>query len=235
MTKIKELFNKENIMYTIMFLVVFAIIVVNRAIIGFSGWLWITDLASIFYMMFQIATAKHKASMHILNIITNVFLGTSAILQNVYFLAVVCFCISIPLRVVGIINWNKNKNKKTEGELNINKLPKKWLVLGAVLSVVLIAVSMFILWKLDSNLFYLDAVTQGLCIVGLILSANMYIEQFYFFIVGGVTGIVMYVLLTIQALDNLPLVIINVIVTALAVVAYFNWRKKLASSKKLSE
>ena len=58
--KAPKLFNKENIIYTLIFIFGLTLIVVNRAIVGFSNILWIIDIASLCSIFYVIFTAKHS-------------------------------------------------------------------------------------------------------------------------------------------------------------------------------
>ena len=48
----KSIFNKENILYTLIVVIGCAVIITNRAIAGFKNILWIADFGSIFGIIY---------------------------------------------------------------------------------------------------------------------------------------------------------------------------------------
>ena len=219
----KSIFNKENILYTLIVVIGCAVIITNRAIAGFKNILWIADFGSIFGIIYIVCKAKHNIFEFILNICSTIFLGVTSIMQHLWLTGAICVIVSIPCQIMGIVNWIRNKkNDKTK---NLQKLSKKVLLILCGVCLALTAGFAGLLWYLDGTLFYLDAIYSATFLIGIILASRCYIDQFYFFIPCNTLGVVMYGILCAQNINNLPLALLNLVFTITIILGYFNWRK----------
>ncbi len=226
MKKLKEMikipFSKNNLLYTILFLFVLCVIIINRSINGFENIIWIADIGSFFGVLGSIFRAKH----YLIGFIFNLFLFTILIittyLQQVYFSFAVAIFYFV-MTTVTIINWERNK--KTDVRKNVKSLSKKqWMIFSSIY-VAILPVIMIILWKLGSNLFYLDAFVSSALIVGVILISNLYYEAFYFLIANNILAIIMYSILSFQNINNLSVIAMTLCYLITAMLALINWRK----------
>ncbi len=235
MKKLKALFSKENIFYTIAATLTFVVVVVNRAITGFDNILWIMDFGTIFTILYSICAAKHKRIFYIFNVIASCFIGASSIIQHLWLNAAVCFGVSIPSMIFGFIRWGK-KEKQNAEEKNLNTLSKKQLITTIVIYAVTTAVFAIVLWLLDGNLFWLDAIYSAGCLVGVILASMAFIDQYYFFIFANFMGLILYILLSIQNINNLSLVATFLIINITTIMGFTNWLKlRKATTSQNSE
>ena len=218
----KTLFSKENIFYTIVFIINLSIIIINRCINGFHKVLWICDLSSIFGITNAIFAAKHKIHTLTFNLLSTLILIVTNTYQHIWLNAFTCLFICTPLLIIGIFRWRKNEEK---GETNLNSLSKMSIVISWSCYIIVSIIFIFILKALNGNLYYLDAFYSAGCVFGVILSSFAYINQFEFFIFANIFGIAMYILLTIQNINNLPLAFMTIIYLILNTVSYINWRK----------
>lgn len=224
MKAIKSLFSKNNIFYTIAALLTLVIVVTNRALTGFENILWIMDFSTIFMILYSICAAKHKRIFYIFNIIASCFIGATSIIQHLWLNAAVCFCISIPSMTFGFIRWGK-KEKQNAKEKNLNTLSKKQLILTTCIYVVVTAIFIVVLWLLDGNLFWLDAIYSAGCVVGVILASLAYIDQYYFFAFANLMGLILYILLSIQNINNITFVATCLIVNITNIMGMLNWHR----------
>ncbi len=220
---LKACFKKENIFYTIVFLLDIIIILLNRGVQGFYNILWIADFASLFSILYAIFTAKHSILGLYFNLIASLILGIMNLVQHVWLNMIICLCVSVPMLTSGIFTWKKDQIK--EDKKKIKRLSKNAIIKLFVLYAVLSGVFSVILYYLNGNLFYLDALYSAGCVFGIILLSLGYLNNFMFFIVADVFGIVMYLMLSIQNINNLPVLFTTLIFLIVNTMGLFNWRK----------
>ena len=222
--QIKSIFNRENLKYTILFIIAFLIIVTNRVINGFGSIVWLTDFASIFAILGAIFLAKHSILGAIFYGLSTMFTIPVSLVQSVWFNTIINILIVLPSWIITIHNWRKsNKSNNTF----IQSLTKRQTTTTILFIIPLIILFIFILYLLKGNLFYLDAPYSTLCAIGVIFSAFALIEQFYLYSIGNVIGIIMYILLSIQDFNNFSLILVCSIQLVINISAIINWRKIL--------
>ena len=222
--QIKSIFNRENLKYTILFIISFLIIVTNRVINGFGSIVWLTDFASIFAILGAIFLAKHSILGAIFYGLSTMFTIPVSLVQSVWFNTIINILIVLPSWIITIHNWRKsNKSNNTF----IQSLTKRQTTTTILFIIPLITLFIFILYLLKGNLFYLDAPYSTLCAIGVIFSAFALIEQFYLYSIGNVIGIIMYILLSIQDFNNFSLILVCSIQLVINISAIINWRKIL--------
>ena len=222
--KIIKAFSKDNLFYTLIAIISFAIIITNRVIVGFHPVLWLCDVASVFSILYTINMAKHNVFGFIFNIIATATMVVTSFYQHIWLNATVCLCVNLPSMIIGLVNWIKNEKKGKE-EDNLKSMSGKTLALFVLATLAFSSVFTYILYLLDGTLFYIDGIFSALCMVGVILASKMYIEQYYFFIPANILGIVLYVILCFKDMSNLPYVVTNIIFTIVSILGYLNWRK----------
>ena len=221
---IKRQFYKDQLFYTIILLTSLAFVITNRCFMGFDSILWIADFGTIFGVLNIIYTAKHSIWGLIFNAISSAFLVTTSLIQHVWFNATITLLINIPFLIVGTIKW-KIHEKEHKEEKNLKVMKTKNFLLLTGLLIVVSAIFTVALYYLNGNLFYLDALFTSLCLLGVVLSSNMYKEQFYYFIAGNFVGVVMYSILSLQTLNNIPYVFLLTIDFIVAIKGLVNWTR----------
>lgn len=217
---------KDNIFYITIFILSLAIIITNRAIVGFSNIIWIADFATIFGVLNVTFTAKHTVWGLIFNAISSSIIVATSLIQKIYLNAGVTLLISIPLLLWGVITWKKNE-RNNEDEKNLKVLDKKHLIYILIGLAIADAIFTVILYFLNGTLFYLDALLSSFCLIGIFLSSKMYVEQFYFFIFGNVFGITLYSILSVSNFNNISYVLMFSIQLIVMVRGLFYWKKLL--------
>lgn len=220
----KSCFTKQNLFYTIIFLISMCVIITNRALTGFESILWIADIGSVCGILYTIFMAKHSVLGFVFNIFSTAVMIVTGLIQHIWLNSAVCILISIPNMIYGLIKWIKNKNRGNE-DANLKTMKKSHQAVWWIVTLIASGVFTVILYFLGGNLFYLDSCFSATCMVGVILSSRMYLEQYYFFIPANILGVIMYTILSIQNINNLPYVITNVIFTIVSFMGLFNWIK----------
>ena len=215
--------KKQNLVYFLIFAVALAVIVANRCLVGFGNIIWLADLGSIFGILYVIYGAKHSILMHVFNFFSTMFIAVTNFIQRVYFSAFFAALIAIPLIVWGFFKWRSNE--KVDYTKNVQKLTKRGYVISALIFAVALPVIIVVLWKLNTNLFYLDALYASFCFVGLVLSSHMYIEQFFTFLIADIFQFSLYLMLTIQNINNLSYLLMTCVFIAFNIISIVNWVK----------
>lgn len=230
---IKQQFSKDQLFYTIIFLISVVFVATNRCIVGFDSILWIADIGTICGVLNIVNTAKHNVYGLIFNVISSSIIVATAIIQHVWLNATITLFINIPFLIVGIFNWKKHERQHQE-EKNLKVMKKKNFILLALLLIVVDIIFTIILYYLKGNLFYLDAFFTSLCMVGVILSSNMYKEQFHYFIAANFIGMIMFSILSTQNINNIPYVLLLTIDFIVAIKGLVNWSRleKLQNEKQ---
>lgn len=210
-------------MYIILFTLDLLLIIVNRCINGFSNILWISDFSSFFGILNVIFTAKHTVWGLIFNLISTCFISVTSIIQHLWLNAISCIAINIPSLLFGIIKWRKNE--KSGNASNLNKLSNKSRAIAFILFVIISTTMLFVMKHFNGNLYYLDSFYSISLIYGVVLCSFAYIDQFKYFIFSNVLGIAMYVVLTIQNINNLPVLFTTAIYLIVNISGYLNWIK----------
>lgn len=227
---IKSMFSKNNVFYTIIFLINIIIIAINRAINGFDSILWICDISSIFSVLNIIFNAKHTIWGLVFNFIATLFIAATDIIQHIWLNAFICIVINAPMLLYGIIRWHKNTKAENENK-NLNTLSTKWkIIIWSAFALCSVGFT-FLLKSLGGNLYVFDAIYSSGCVFGVILCSFAYIDQFKIFTVANVFGLIMYIMLTVQNPNNVSLIFTSVMFLVMNIVGFFNWRKIIKSQK----
>lgn len=229
---LKSLFSKENIGYVIFAIIHLSILAANRIIVGFDNILWISDIASVFSLLYIIFNVKHMVIGLVFNVIASAILVVTGIIQHIWLNAAICLFISIPFVSIGIISWIKNKDDDSK---TLKKLNKKQVIDAYCFFIILCVIFTVLLKLLGGNLYYLDAIYSMASVLGIILCSRTYIDQFPMFMVGNVAGLVMYIILTIQNINNLPLVLTIVMFQVGNIMGLLNWRKLMKQKNLITK
>lgn len=220
--KLNKSFFKENWYYIVISIIGLTIILTNRIITGFDGIMVLSDLASIFAIGYIIFNSKNSVWGLAFNIVSTIFVAITSFYQHIWLNGAICVCINIPMFIFGIITWKK-KLAKQSSKIRINRLSKRNLTL-VFLGYAAVSVGfLFALRALGGNIYYLDAIYSAGSVIGVILCSYAFIDQFYIFYIANLAGISMYSILCFQNLNNLPLLFMNIMFMAGAIIGNINW------------
>lgn len=230
MISIKSLFSKQNIIYTICFVIGLGVVIVNRCLNGFNDILWIIDVSTIFSLLYVVFIANKNMLGILFNLIATIILVFTNFYQHIWFNFALCLFVNAPSLFLGFINWLKSKknteiNNEEETKTENKNLNKKQTSIMYLCYLLCSIIGIVILYFLNGNLFYLDAFYSVGCAFGVILCSKQYIDQFLMFFVANCFGVAMYILLTIQNVNNLPMIFLVLIFIVVNTLGYFNWKK----------
>lgn len=180
-------------------------------------------IVSILGIIQSFLVAKEKQTAFIFGIIRMVTYGFILFGQKIYGGAVYSILYVMPMYIYGYINWGKAKLKENSG---VKKIPLKIKKIIIPIIIIIILIYIIILKNIGSNQYILDGIISVLGFLGIYISAKKYIEQFRLWIISDVFNIILWTILTIQSSNNLPILLMWVILLINSTYADITWRKK---------
>lgn len=228
MNKLSKI-SRNGWIYIACLAVSLATLITFRVIEGFGDILWISDISSIIGILATIALTGHHPIGYLLFAAANCILLYVTWIQQVYF-SFGNFAVGIILMLWGFISFYRNKKK--DSAQNAKKLTKKqWLFFALFYAVVLPAV-MVGLWALDSRYFYLDAFVVAGTLTATALISNQFYQAYYFYITGNMAAIILYILLSMENINNVGTVVMYVVFQVTNFIGLATWKKIYNSQLK---
>lgn len=188
------------------------------------------DFSTILGVTRNIFLSKGRFLAYPIHVVSSAFLGTSLMMQGVYLSATMYFVIAIPTSCFGMYVFIRNYRASREGTTLIYAKPRikvfspqLWFITTtvAILSSVLLMIAGY---YMGDKQYITSALTLVLTGGGFVLSMKMYIEQFYYFLVGNVINVIMFVSLLSNNINNLSSVVLFTIFTVVSSIGLYNWR-----------
>lgn len=158
-------------------------------------------------------------------------------IANVILYAVVCYSkglyismcynllYSFPVMIYGYINWGRVGNEENDGIKSLSKSGKVVLVLSMVLAVC--AFACFSKNVLNGSNVILDAIVSVCICVATFLMAKKYIEQWPLFIIANFFGLIMFLTINFNNMQDIELLIMWAIYLINSFYGMFAWKKTL--------
>ena len=127
----------------------------------------------------------------------------------------------VPAAIYGLIVWLKGKKKK---DLPIVRTPvKDWLIYAPVFALLFVGIAFVLIHWTNSTVPWADSFTTALSVIARWMLAHKQIEQWWVWFVVDLVSAALYFYKGIPFYGGLYF-----LYTVLAVVGYFQWKKKLA-------
>lgn len=132
------------------------------------------------------------------------------VFNGLYGTVIFCALVYIPMGIYSIFSW---KNNQQDGVVKMNKFTMKasLIVTGSLLVFTLVLAGLLSLIP-SQNLSFLDSLTNGLNIAGVILIAKRYKEGWYFWMLCNVIESITWIIMIINAAPNSIMMLIICIV-----------------------
>lgn len=125
--------------------------------------------------------------------------------------------------VYGFWVWRSGRSAAAGGFLPITQTPRRaWLPLGALCLVSFAALGILLQRYTDSNVPWADSLTTALSIVGMLMLARKWLEQWLIWIVVDVVSAGLYCYKSIYFYA-----VLYAVYAVVAVFGYFEWRRKM--------
>lgn len=158
-------------------------------------------------------------------------------IANVILYAVVCYSkglyistgynllYSFPVMIYGYINWGRVGNEENDGIKSLSKLGRVFLAIGMIFAVCVFAfISKNIL---NGSNVILDAIVSVSICVATFLMAKKYIEQWFLFIIANFFGLIMFLTINFNNMQDIELLIMWAIYLINSFYGMFAWEKTL--------
>lgn len=213
--------KKLDIFYLAAFILTLAFVITMRCIEGFGDIVWLTDIRVIFGITGVILLTKQKWLTYPCEIVAIVLVGVVAIVQHVWLTGVVAFAVSLPMAIYAMINWKKGAKSEKPA---VRKLTKKQYLVISIVGLAALAPSMFLMYYIGGNVWYLDSVLFVLTFIRLYLYANLYLDMFYIQLTDNVFAISMFAILSFQNINNVSNIVMYLILIPLNLIGLLNWK-----------
>lgn len=136
----------------------------------------------------------------------------------------------VPMQFIGFYIWHKNLNKQSN-EVKAKVMSVKSRLILFVLSVVGVLAWGYWLQKLGGQLPYIDAITNVLSIIAMIISIKRYAEQWILWVVIDVVSVGMWIFAMYQGSENLGTLLMWSVYLFNAIWGYWKWHKEGLENK----
>ncbi len=158
-------------------------------------------------------------------------------IANVILYAIVCYSkelylsmsynlfYSFPILIYGYINWSRKDGKEKSGIKRLSKSGRIILsgaMIGAVCAFAIISDNFF-----NGSNVWLDAIVSVSVCVATFLMTKKYIEQWVLFIISDFFGLVMFIVINFNNMNDVELLIMWAIYLINSIYGMFAWRKTL--------
>lgn len=171
--------------------------------------------------------AKGLTIAPIVSIVYNILYATLSITQKYYGETIIYVAIMIPLSIISLVSWAKNKNSGREEQVQVNKISKKeYLILSLVVVVVTVGFY-FLLKALHTN----ELIVSTISLVAPVISAYLMLRRSsnyaICFIISNAVLIVLWGLsIKTAGVGFLPTICSFVIFTVLDVYGLIHWKQE---------
>ncbi len=136
---------------------------------------------------------------------------------------------SLPMLIWGYIKWKNVQDEKNSG---VKVLSKRIRIISSLIILVTTIIYAIILKYLGGNNYILDSITAILGYVAIYLMSNKYIEQWITWIVCNAVSVILWIIITIQNVNNLPMLLMWTIYLINSIYGYVSWNKKYNKDRK---
>ncbi len=183
--------------------------------------------ATITGITYVILTAKVNKYGFLFGIVNILLYGSILFNEKIYAGAIYNVVYAFPMLIYGYVKYVKDEQRKKLDIKSIDFKNKFWQIF---ILVIVIIMSSYILSLFESKLGIIDSITTILGIVGIYLLSNRYKEQWIVWIIVNLMNTVMWIILTIENIEKLPILIMWAVYLVNSVYGMFYWRK--LNSKK---
>ena len=132
----------------------------------------------------------------------------------------------IPMQIIGFIKWNQHL-KEDKKEIIKNSLVRKERILISIITFILCAISIYILYQINDKSPIIDGLTTILSIVGMYLTVKRAIEQWIVWIVVNGLTAVMWINIALSGENVYSTVLMWTVYFVLALYFYKEWKKEV--------
>lgn len=204
---------------------IFAIIIINAFVLNDSK---IAIISAFCGMMYTIIAGKGKISCYLFGLMGSGFYSYLAFKNGLYGNVALYMGYYIPMQICGIFQWKKHLKKETN-EIFKTKLSAKECISVLLVSSVLCAISIFILYYIEDTHPVIDGIVTSLSLAGMYLTVKRSIEQWIVWGAVNLLSLIMWILVIITGVKVYSTALMWFVYLILAVYFYIEWNKELST------
>lgn len=183
---IKNYFKNWNL-YEKLFLIFGLSITILVSLITKSS--LISMMYVITYILNALLTSKGKPESYIFGFTGIIFYGYLSYQQKYFGELIIILFMSIPVMIMGVISWLKNRDDET---IIINTISKKEIVLVLLSQVIMFFGYYYILKLFNTNMLIVSTLSIIMSLLALYFGARRSELSFYFYILNDIVGIALW-------------------------------------------
>lgn len=182
------------------------------------------SVASVLGVMYSMLVARNYKLAPLFGIVNVTLYGFILLSQNMYGGFIYNVLYSLPMLIYGLYKWNKASKNEDSG---IKYVDTKTKIAVSILTFMIIIIYSIVLKNFNGNYVVLDSITSVLGYLGIFLLSNKYNEQWLVWIISNFANVILWTLLTITSINNLPLLIMWLVYLINSFYGFYSWNQKL--------
>ena len=203
--------NKITRIWLFMFILANIIILICSRVQNSTMLLTISSMAGVSYALL---IAKERKIAFILGAINVSTYGYILLKQQVYGGVFYNIIYSLPMMLYGYFSWGKASKKENSGIKTLKKKTKLALIVIFIIAIMAYA-------------FLLNSITTVLGFLGIYLMTSKYFEQWIVWIISNMANLILWIILIIEDIQNLPMAIMWSIYFINSIYGYITWKRKV--------
>lgn len=190
----------------------------------------ISMLYVITYITNALLASKGKIECYIFGFIGIIFYGYLSFQQKYYGELIILLFMSIPVMIMGVISWFRNKNDET---IIINTLSKKEITLVILSQAIMFWLYYFILKIFNTNMLIISTLSIIMSLLALYFESRRSELAFYFYILNDIVGITLWIMPILNGEKAIFSVIFGPILLFINdIYGVYNWKRLKKKQKE---
>lgn len=179
---------------------------------------------TLLYFWTALLLAKGKYSCYIIGIISTFFYAFVSYSNSYYGEVVIAMCCTLPLMIVGLINWLKNQDNTNT--VIIKEITKKELIIVLLSQVIMFAGYYYLLKTFNTNNLLVSTFSVVASIIATYLTARRSEYGFIGFIINDIILITLWSIPVFGGSINIiPVLLCPILLLINDIYGVYNWRK----------
>ena len=186
---------------------------------------------TLLYFWTALLLAKGKYSCYIIGIISTFFYAFVSYSNSYYGEVVIAMCCTLPLMIVGLINWLKNQDNTNT--VIIKEITKKELIIVLLSQVIMFAGYYYLLKTFNTNNLLVSTFSVVASIIATYLTARRSEYGFIGFIINDIILITLWSIPVINGNINIiPVLLCPILLLINDIYGVYNWKKLKEKKRK---
>lgn len=174
---------------------------------GITFGLIFSSLSLILYMLSGNLLAKGKVTGLYIEVVNTIVYVTVCFIAGIYGEVIINTVFYLPLAFIAIVNFSKNKSKEEDEVIARKMNVKLWIGWSIATISGVIAIWVVLNFVLGQRLAFVNASVIMLFVVGTFLRNGRYKEFWYFYTVGDILSVLMWIMLSLSDIYTLPIAV----------------------------